>query len=83
MKIYVVTLDLTQVLGRLKKYNLREFNHEFPQIFIEASNADEACYLSYCKFAETILRHDSSKNTVLLINELEYDIRISKVIIKK
>lgn len=82
MKIYVITFDMTQVLGRLKKYRLSEFNHEFPKIFIEAPNPDEACYLGYCKFAETILRQNSSHETAAMINELEYDIRITKVVCK-
>ena len=82
MKIYVVTLDMTQVLGRLKKYRLREFNQQFPSIFIEAADPDEACYLCYCKFAETILRQDASDKTASLIKKLEHDLRNTKVICK-
>ena len=82
MNIYVVKLDLSQVISRLKEYKLQEFNHEFPTIFIEAPDPDEACYLTYCKFAETILRQSSHKKTAMLIDALEYDIRIMKVYIK-
>lgn len=83
MKIYVVTFDLTMVLHRLLQFNLQEFNHEYPSIFIEAPDPDEACYLAYCKFSETLFRKDSSKNTANLIKELEYEIRITKVTCKK
>jgi len=82
MKIYVVTFDLTMVLPRLLQFNLHEFNHEFPTIFIEAPDPDEACYLSYCKFSETLLRQNSSKESVKLIKDIEHEIRITKVACK-
>lgn len=83
MKIYVVTFDLTMVLPRLLQFNLHEFNHQYPSIFIEAPDPDEACYLAYCKFSETLFRQDSSKSTANLIKQLEYEIRITKVACKK
>lgn len=82
MKIYVLKFDLSLVHSRLKKFTLREFNSETPRLFIEAPNPDEACYLGYCKFAETILSQDSSSSTVKLIKDLENDIRITKVYCK-
>lgn len=83
MKIYVVTFDLTMVLPRLLHFNLYEFNHERPHIFIEAPDPDEACYLAYCKFSETLLRQDSSNKTAYLIRDIEHEIRIIKVVCKK
>lgn len=82
MKIYVLKFDLSLVHSRLKKFRLREFNSENPTLFIEAPNADEACYLGYCKFADTILSQDSSPSTVKLIKDVENDIRITKVYCK-
>ena len=82
MKIYVLRFDLSLVHTRLKKFRLKEFNSENPVIFVEAANPDEACYLGYCKFAETILSQDDSAKTARLINEVEYDIRITKVYCK-
>ncbi len=80
MKIYVVTFDLTMVLQRLIKFNLQEFNHQYPHIFIEAPDPDEACYLAYCKLSETLLRQNSSTETANLIKDIEYEIRITKVV---
>lgn len=82
MKIYVVRFDLTMVLSRLVQFNLHEFNHEYPSIFIEAPDPDEACYLAYCKFSETLLRQDSSNATAKTIQEIEHEIRITKVVCK-
>lgn len=82
MKIYVVTFDLTMVLPRLTRFQLHEFNHEYPTIFIEAPDPDEACYLSYCKFSETLLRQSSSSDTAKLIKDIESELRITKVVCK-
>jgi len=82
MKIYVLKFDLTLVHSRLKKFRLREFNSEIPVLFIEAKDPDEACYLGYCKFADIVLSQDSSPETVRLMKEIEYDIRITKVYCK-
>jgi hypothetical protein len=70
------------VLPRLLQFNLQEFNHEYPSIFIEAPDPDEACYLSYCKFSETLLRQNSSDKTAKLIKTIEHEIRITKVVCK-
>lgn len=82
MKIYVLKFDLSLAHARLKKFTLREFNDETPELFIEAKDPDEACYLGYCKFADTILSQDSSPETVKLIKEIEYDIRITRAYCK-
>lgn len=82
MKIYVLQFDLSLVHTRLKKFRLREFNSEIPTLFIEARDPDEACYLGYCKFADIVLNQDASSETVRLMKEIEYDIRITKVYCK-
>lgn len=82
MKIYVLRFDLSLVHSRLRKFRLREFNSETPELFIEAEDPDEACYLGYCKFADIILSQDSSPKTAKLIRQVEYDIRITKVYCK-
>lgn len=82
MKIYTVTLDMTNVLSRLKKFGLAEFNSQFPTIFIDAHDPDEACYLAYCKLSEILLRQDESIATANLIKKLKHDIRIMKVYCK-
>jgi hypothetical protein len=82
MKIYMVQLDCSLVMSRLRKFNLREFNSEYPILFAEAADPDEACYLIYCKFSETILKQDDSVETARLINSALRDIRITKVYCK-
>lgn len=82
MKIYVVEFDMTLVLPRMKRFNLGLFNYTFPIIFIDADNPDDACYLSYCKFSETILKQDESSETALFIKDVMNDMRIRRVYCK-
>jgi hypothetical protein len=82
MKIYVITFNLTAVLQRLVQFRLNEFNHEYPDIFVEAADPDEACYLAYCKFSETLLKQKPSDKIALFIKDIENDIRIIKVVCK-
>jgi hypothetical protein len=82
MKIYVIHLDMTNVLARLTNYNLKQFNHEYPMIFVEAEDPDGACYACSCKFTEVLLKHDYSKHNALFIKEITRDIRITKVYCK-
>ena len=82
MKIYVLEFDMTLVLARLKGYKLGIFNYNHPIIFIDADNPDDACYLGYCKFAETLLKQDESSSMAEFIKEVFEDIRITKVYCK-
>tara|TARA_B100002019_G_scaffold259188_1_gene244382 strand:+ start:190 stop:453 length:264 start_codon:yes stop_codon:yes gene_type:complete len=82
MKIYVVTLDMSLVLTRLKKFNLHEFNYKFPKVFIEAQDPDDACYKTMCKLSEIMLQQQSSVDTAVLIRSVQHDIRIVKAICK-
>ena len=82
MKIYVVQLDLSLIISRLSKFRLGEFNSEYPQVFIKAGKPDEACYLAYCKFTETILKQDSSVATAKLLKDVTHDIKVIKVYCK-
>ena len=82
MKIYVITFNLTAVLQRLVQFRLNEFNHGYPDIFVEAADPDEACYLAYCKFSETLLKQKPSDKIALFIKDIENDITIIKVVCK-
>lgn len=82
MKIYVVTLDMSLVLTRLKRFNLHEFNHKFPKVFIEAQDPDDACYKAMCKLSEIMLQQQSSVDTAVLIRSVQHDIRIVKATCK-
>jgi len=82
MKIYTVKLDMTNALGQLKKFRLSEFNCQYPIIFMEASNPDDACYFVFCKFSEMLLKQDESLKTAQLLKGIQNDIKITKVFCK-
>jgi hypothetical protein len=82
MKIYTVQVDMTNILGSLKRFKLGEFNSQFPTIFVEAEDPDDACYFVFCKFSEMILRQDESIETAQLCKILHEDMRITKVFCK-
>ena len=60
MKIYVLHVDMTLILPRLKKFRLKEFNTANPIIFVEANDPDGACYECNCKFPKTRLFNKNS-----------------------
>jgi hypothetical protein len=82
MKIYTIHIDMLLVLSRLKRFNLYEFNSLEPIIFVEAKDADDACYKMSCRYSEILLKQDESIETALLIRETLTDIKISKVYCK-
>lgn len=79
MKIYRLTLCLQLVIARLKKFNLNEYNSERPIIFVEANDPDEACHRAIYNLTSMIIKQDSSKETLELLKELIYDIRVIKI----
>lgn len=79
MIIYKVTLDLTLVIPSLKGFRLGEFNSLQPTVFTEASNPDDACYFTICKFSETILKQKETASTAILLKDMLHDIRITRV----
>lgn len=83
MKIYKVDMDLSLVMARLKKFNLKEYSGQFPTIFVEAKDPDEACYLAYFQLVEILLKQDDSKETSLLTKDILHDILIRKVYVPK
>ena len=81
MKIYKIQLDLSLVISRLKKFDLKEFNSPYPLVFVEANDADEACHLAYFKFASVILGQDASVKTAELLSEVLLDVVVRKATI--
>jgi len=81
MKIYKVTLDLTLVLSRLKKFDLKEFNHTTPMVFIEAENPDDACFKAHYKFASLILAQEPKMAKEM--KDILHDITITKIMVPK
>ena len=79
MIIYKVTLDLTLVMPLLKVFRLGEFNSVQPTVFTEASNPDDACYFTICRFSETILKQNETATTAILLKDILHDIRITRV----
>ena len=79
MKIYKVELDLSLVMGRLKKYDLQQYNSSRPMVFIQAENPDDACHLAYYQLAEIILKQDLSTETALFVRELLFDVSVKSV----
>jgi hypothetical protein len=82
MKIYTVELDMTLVMGRLKSFHLKEFNSEYPTVFVEANDPDDACYFTICKFSEVVLKQNESPETAKLLRDVIQDIRIKKAYCK-
>lgn len=82
MKIYTIQVDMTNVLGVLKKFRLGEFNSQFPTLFIEAKDPDDACYYTFAKLSELVLKQDESVETAQLLQLVQADLRIKKVFCK-
>jgi hypothetical protein len=79
MKIYKVYMDLSLVMPRLKGFDLGEYSSNFPTIFVEARDPDEACHLSYYKLVEIMLKQDGSPATSALAKEILLYIAIRKI----
>ena len=79
MVIYKVYLDLTLVMPRLKGFKLKEYNSNFPIVFVEAKSPDDACFKSVYVLINGILKQDDSVETRLLCRSIKEDIRIIKV----
>ena len=79
MVIYKVYLDLTLVMPRLKGFKLKEYNSNFPIVFVEAKSPDDACFKSVYVLINAILKQDDSVETRLLCRSIKEDIRIIKV----
>lgn len=70
---------LTFVISRLKKFNLYEYNCEYPILFIQANDPDDACNKAICNLATIIFKQDASIETIKFVRDLFYDVRIEKV----
>ena len=79
MKIYKIYMDLSLVMPRLKRFNLGEYSSNFPTIFVDARDPDEACHLAYYKLVEILLKQDDSPETSALAKDILYDITVRKI----
>ena len=72
-------MDLSLVMTRLKKFKLYEYSSNFPTIFVDARNPDEACHLAYFRLVEILLKQDNSPETSSLAKDILYDITIRSI----
>ena len=79
MLIYKIHLDMTLVIARLISFKLKEYNSNFPIVFVEAKDPDEACFKAMYGLIQTILQQDDSIETRLLCRSIKEDVRIVKV----
>jgi hypothetical protein len=80
MALYKIHLDLSLVISRLKDFRLKEYNSEFPIIFVEAKSPDDACFKAIYLLIKIILDQDDSIETRLLCRSIKKDIRVLKAI---
>tara|TARA_B100002019_G_scaffold227060_1_gene200166 strand:+ start:3988 stop:4251 length:264 start_codon:yes stop_codon:yes gene_type:complete len=79
MKIYKVLMDMTNVIARLKRFDLGTYNSAAPVIFVEAEDPDGACYKAYHKLNLKLLKKDHSVESIEFVKGIMNDIRIVKV----
>ena len=79
MKVYKVEIDMTYVLARLKKFKLKEYNTQFPIIFVEANDPDEACHLATYQLAAILIQQEATQENAMFIKDLIHDINVIKV----
>jgi hypothetical protein len=79
MLIFKVRLDLSLVINRLVRFDLREYNSTEPILFIEATDPDEACFKAIFNLIQIILKQDDSIESRLLCRSIREDIRVIKV----
>lgn len=80
---YIVTVDMTLLLKRLVRFRLGNFSKQTSKIEIDASDPDDACYSVFKAFCDIILEQDDSTETKLLLKDLKYDFKVSKLHVKK
>lgn len=81
MRVYKVFMDLSLIMARLKKYTLAEYNTEYPIVFVEANDPDDACYKAKYNLIRKIMKQDSSPEAELLCSEIMHDMRVMKAYI--
>jgi hypothetical protein len=78
MRVYKVFMDLSLTMARLKKYTLAEYYTEYPIIFVEANDPDDACYKAKYNLIRKIIKQDGSPEAELLCSEIMHDLRVIK-----
>jgi len=85
--IYRVCMDFSQVKDRLLKFNLGKYGGgDFPIVFFDAEDPDEACYLAQSDFTSMLYLQSQNKAESMIemskeIKEMLYLIKIKSVTI--
>ena len=80
---YIVVVDMTLLLTKLKKFRLDKFNKNIAKIEIRANDPDDACHSAFKELCDMILEQDQSTDTKLLLKNLKYDFRVAKLNAKR
>ena len=80
MLLFKVYLDLSLIINRLIKFDLKEYGSSVcPIVFIEAANPDEACFKAIFNLIQIILKQDDSVESRLLCRAIREEIRVTKI----
>jgi len=79
MIIYKIFMDMSNVIARLKSYDLGAYNSALPIIFAEAEDPDGACYQAYQKLNHQLLKKDHSLEGIEFAKDIMNDIRVLKI----
>ena len=80
MRNFKVSLDLTDIYPQIKKFHLREYINQYPLIFIEAEDPDDACYMIIYRLIKIIIDQDPSIENRILCKQIKRKLRIDKII---
>jgi hypothetical protein len=70
---------MTLVMPSLKRFKLKEYNSNFPIVFVEANSPDDACFKAIYSLVSILLKQDDSVHIRILCRQIKHDIRIIKV----
>lgn len=70
---------MSLLLSRFKQFRLGIFGKKTVKIKLEAADPDDACYVAFKMFCDTIMKQDDSVETKMLLKDAKYDFRILKL----
>lgn len=79
MKTFKLEICMTHVIDRLKRFNLHNYDGDYPTVFVNAEDPDEACHIAITSLFTMILKQDSSVETAQLLVEIKGDISIIRI----
>lgn len=79
MPNYRLSLDISNIITDISKYNLREFNVPFLFYFLEAEDPDDACVSFVDRLITLLLQQDHSMEMRIFCRKMKRNIRIDKI----